>query len=282
MQHAEAHERLADLALEPRSLMALETDESPDAVELRDHIAGCATCTAELKAWHETHATVLEAFRDPSMHGSGAPAEEQPIALPPGLRASVARIPADDRAGHPTPIAAAGKRGSGISPISRFRLGTRTWGALAAALVLAVAGSGAIALDQAHRADSARADAGELAVLVRNTQVILADPYHKSLPLASTDGSSSGLVAWTENDAVVLATHLATPPAGQVYRCWVEQGGTRTAVGEMSFRDGVGYWWQHQSETAGSSIWSHGQFIVTLGPPDGPGGPAILSATLPG
>jgi hypothetical protein len=281
MQHAEAHERLVDLALEPRSLVALKTDQSPDGVELRDHIAGCATCTAELKAWHETHATVLEAFRDPSMHGSGASAEEQPIALPPGLRASVARIPADDRAGGPAPIAAAGGRPR-IPRISRFGLGMRTWGALAAALVLAVAGSGAIALDQAHRADSARADAGELAVLVRSTQVILADPYHKSLALASTDGSSSGLVAWTENNAVVLATQLATPPAGQVYRCWVEQGGTRTAVGEMSFRDGVGYWWQHQSETAGSSIWSHGQFIVTLGPPDGPGGPAILSATLPG
>lgn len=110
----------------------------------------------------------------------------------------------------------------------------------------------------------------------------LADPYHKSLALSATDGSAGGLVAWTENDAVVLATHLATPPPGQVYGCWIEQGATRTAVGEMSFANGVGYWWQHPSETSGPESWSHGTFIVTLGPPGGPGGPALLSATLPG
>lgn len=285
MQHAEAHERLADLALEPRALLSFERDPSPEAVALRDHIATCATCTAEVQAWRETHAAVMEALGDPAMQGAGAIAESQPIALPPGLRASVARIPSGAMpAGSPLagPDSTPRRGPVRIVRFAAFRQASRAWVGLAAVLVLAIVGSGAIALDQAHRADTARADAAELAVLVRTTQAILADPYHTSVTLASSDGTASGLVAWTASDAVVVATHLAAPPAGQVYRCWVERAGTRTPVGEMSYRQGVGYWWQRPNETTGPSIWAGGQFIVTLGPPGGPGGPAVLSGSLPG
>lgn len=289
MEHAEAHEQLADLALDPRALLALDREASPAIVELRAHIEGCPTCSAEVRAWRETHAAVLEALTASTDQGGAASSDDQPIALPPGLRASVARAVAAEVAA----VGGAERRSSGPdvvgsgdrAPRTRFDLilgGRRPWLALAAALVLAVAGSSAIALDQSHRGEVARADSASLAVLVARTEGILADPAHTSVTLAAADGSSAGLIAWTETDAVVLTTHLAAPAEGLVYRCWVEQGTTRTPVGEMSFRQGVGYWWQHPNEAGGASLWNGGRLIVTLGPAGGPGGPAILSAPLPG
>ena len=147
---------------------------------------------------------------------------------------------------------------------------------------MVIAGSSAIVINQGHRADVARAESVELAQLVRSTEWILENPAHTSVALTTADGTSSGLVAWTDKDAVVLATNLTAPADGLVYRCWVERGTTRTPVGDMSFRQGIGYWWQHPSQAGEASLWGGGRLIVTLGPAGGPGGPAILSAPLPG
>jgi hypothetical protein len=277
MQHAEAHERLADLALEPRAFLAFERDRSPEAEELRAHIEGCPTCFADVEAWRATHAAVLEVLGITPGQASVAPFEDQPIALPPGLRAAVARIPSQDATsvpglGQPIPLA---RRGAGPSQ-------GRWWLGLAAALVIALAGAGAVAVDRAHQADVARAESVDLARLVRTTQEILADPGHTSITLASANGMAAGLVAWSATDSVVVATGLNPPDAGLAYRCWLEKAGSRTAVGDMSFQQGIGYWSQHPSEQGGPSLWSGGRLIVTLGPVNGPGGPALLSAPLPG
>jgi len=98
MQHAEAHERLADLALEPRAFLAFDRDRSPDHEGLRAHVSGCATCSADVEAWRGTHAAVLEVLGYAPVQGSVAPFDDQPIALPPGLRAVVARIPREEAA----------------------------------------------------------------------------------------------------------------------------------------------------------------------------------------
>jgi hypothetical protein len=165
-----------------------------------------------------------------------------------------------------------------VAPSSR----SRWWLGLAAALVVALAGTGAIAIDRAHQGDVARAETAELVRLIRSTEQILADPGHTSITLASAGGASSGFVAWSDTDSVVIATGLNPPDPGLAYRCWVEKAGTRTAVGDMSFQQGIGYWWQHPSEQAGPSLWSGGRLIVTLGPANGPGGHELLSAPLPG
>ncbi len=281
MQHAEAHERLADLALEPRAFLALDQDRSPEAEELRAHVAGCATCSADVAAWRGTHAAVIEVLGYAPVQGSVAPFDDQPIALPPGLRATVARIPRQEAS------LAAGS-GSGLAVVAPLIPGTagssrgRWWLGLAAALVVALAGAGAVAIDRAHQADVARAESVELARLIRSTEEILADPGHTSIPLASASGTASGLVAWSDTDSVVIASGLNPPDPGLAYRCWVEKAGTRTPVGDMSFQQGIGYWWQHPSEPGGPSLWSGGRLIVTLGPANGAGGPALLSAALPG
>jgi hypothetical protein len=277
MQHAEAHERLADLALEPRAFLAFERDRTPEAEELRAHVASCATCSADAEAWRGTHIAVLEVLGYAPVQGSVAPFDDQPIALPPGLRAAVARIARQE---------AVSGVGGPEAPLPLVRRGAATsrgrwWLGLAAALVIALVGAGSV-IDHAHQADVARAESVELARLVRSTEQILADPGHTSITLASASGTASGLVAWSDTDSVVIATGLNPPDAGLAYRCWVEKSGTRTAVGEMSFQQGIGYWWQHPSEQGGPSLWSGGRLIVTLGPANGPGGQELLSAPLPG
>ncbi len=64
MDHAEAHERIADLALEPRRLVELETDPTPEDRALLAHVATCATCRADLDAWRLTHDAVFAATAD--------------------------------------------------------------------------------------------------------------------------------------------------------------------------------------------------------------------------
>lgn len=282
MQHAEAHERLADLALEPRAFLAFDRDRSPEAEELRVHVAGCATCSADAEAWRGTHAAVLEVLGYAPVQGSVAPFDDQPITLPPSLRAAVAGIPSQERIagldaapGALVPLVPLVRRGGAPSR-------GRWWLGLAAALVVTIAGAGAVAIDRAHQADVARAESAELVRLVRSTEQILADPGHTSRTLASASGTASGLVAWSDTDSVVIATGLNPPDAGLAYRCWVEKSGTRAAVGDMSFQQGIGYWWQHPSEQSGPSLWSGGRLIITLGPVNGPGGPALLAAPLPG
>jgi hypothetical protein len=44
------------------------------------------------------------------------------------------------------------------------------------------------------------------------------------------------------SELVVVATGLTPPPAGQEYRCWVEQAGQRERVGKMFFSDDLAYW----------------------------------------
>jgi len=285
MQHAEAHERLADLALEPRAFLAFERDRSPEAEELRAHVAGCATCSADVEAWRGTHAAVLEVLGNTSGNGATASFDDQPIAVPRGLRAAIARIPRQEAASGRGAEAGAGAGAGAPVPLVRASATSsrsRWWLGLAAALVIGLAGGGLVAIDRAHQSDVARAESAELVRLVRSTEQILADPGHTSITLASASGTASGLVAWSDTDSVVIATGLNAPDAGLGYRCWVEKSGTRTAVGDMSFQQGIGYWWQRPSEPGGPSLWSGGRLIVTLGPANGPGGPALLSAPLPG
>ncbi|MDX6580765.1 MAG: hypothetical protein QOJ47_2314, partial [Gaiellales bacterium] len=229
MQHAEAHERLADLALEPRAFLAFDRDRSPEAGELRAHVAGCATCAADAEGWRGTHVAVLEVLGYAPVQGSVAPFDDQPIALPPGLRAAVAAIPGQERTaqlgaapGVTVPLVPL------VPPVAPVRRGAsssraRWWLGLAAALVVAIAGAGAVAIDRAHQADVARAESAELVRLVRSTEQILADPGHTSITLASASGTASGLVAWSDTDSVVIATGLNPPDAGLAYRCWVEK-----------------------------------------------------------
>ena len=65
MQHAEAHERLADRVLEPQRLAGLEDDGSPEARALRAHVVACQLCAADLEDWRRTWTQVGAALSNP-------------------------------------------------------------------------------------------------------------------------------------------------------------------------------------------------------------------------
>ncbi|HEX5589720.1 MAG TPA: hypothetical protein VFX65_05480, partial [Candidatus Limnocylindrales bacterium] len=168
--HAEAHERLADLALEVGGLDRLGSAADDP---LASHVATCEVCTRDVEAWRRT-AAMIEVAR-----GSGPErldladlAADAPIPAPPGLRAAVAeairRVPdaaaiaADRPARSPAPDAAigtvdepaAGPRVADRATEPRPRRVARLVLPLVAVLAVVAVG-GALLLDQAARLDRA-------------------------------------------------------------------------------------------------------------------------------
>lgn len=278
MEHAAAHELLADLALEPAMLARLDT--SAELADLRHHIASCDVCRVDLAGWQAT----LAAIDDTVAAAAGGPgrlaelATESPISPPASLRAAVERIPA--RAGTP------GDRGPVLLPVAgTSRVGTIGWRralALVAAVTVLVAG-GAFVRDQAARLDAARAETQALEGVTAGLDRVLSDPGHRAVALVGADGTARGTVSWSSHDIVVMSTALAQPPSGEVYRCWVEQGGIRSPVGEMWFAGGLAYWTGSLDGWATISLDGGGRLGVSLEPAaGGTGGVPALVADLSG
>ncbi len=239
MDHAEAREHLLDLALEPGLLRGLDVDPSPTATGLRGHVTACADCRADLGTWGATYGAIDAALHGEPNDGAGRAltlgelAASAGAVMPPvGLRA---RTLAAAGGGTPVPIRRVGTPRRWLRPA--------TWLAMAAALVLFVGGA-AIVLDRTRQLDLARADTAALAGLTAALDTILQDPGHQVVGLKTPAGAPAGSVSWSaSNGAVaVLSTALQAPPAGQVYRCWLQQDGTRVPVGEMQFSGSTAYW----------------------------------------
>jgi hypothetical protein len=244
MEHAEAHERLADLVLEPKALASLATDPSSEAAELLAHLARCPTCRAEFETWRLTHDSILSAL-DGSSPGTGTMdswSDDPSLQAPGSLRAAVADIPRS------TPSTrSAGQVATPIDGEPASRRPVTWWRRVAVVaattgLVVAV-GAGLVAVDQARLADTAREETGGLAALVSWTERILADPEHVSFALVGLDGVPAGSAAWSGGEYVITTTALAPPAPGTEYRCWVRRGAERTPIGVMRFADGTAYWW---------------------------------------
>lgn len=262
MDHAEAHEQLADLALEPARLRALERDGSPEAAPLRAHIATCATCGAEAAAWLLT----WESFAD--ARASGAVPDRDVLKVPLALRAQVvASIAPPAPASAPTPL-----------PGPRRLPRRLPWLAMAAALVVAI-GAGSLAWVRTGELDRARAEAAELSAVTAAMDHVLASPVHWITPLQTADGAPGGTLAWSATEIVVVTSALPMPEPGQVYRCWVEQGGARTTVGAMDFTGGTGYWAGSMSGWVGL-LAPGSRFGVSLVPATGGEGAPMLIGSI--
>jgi hypothetical protein len=277
VDHAEAHEWLDDLALEPRRLALLDDDGSPAASAFRTHAAGCETCLADLQAWQRTHVSVAEAA------GPGAdafaPVVDPALALPAWLRDRVAAIP---RA-NPQPGVRPGERAGAPAPASRRR-GVSRLGLLAAAVAAAVViGVGAVAVDQARRMDAVQRELVELASMNASLTRILAEPDHVAVSLSGLDGAPAGAVAWTPLEIVVASTALAPPPEGMEYRCWIERDGARTLIGAMHVEGGLAYWSGPISAYERLDLGPGGVLGVSLEAVGRPGGNApVIAGALPG
>jgi hypothetical protein len=277
MDHAEAHELLADLALEPATLGSSEATEEHD--RLRLHIEGCPTCRADLEAWQRTHRAIDDALTTPDGR-RGRLADvvaEGPIVPPPTLRAAIAAIPgATGPTTRPGPAPAGLPRAALVA-----RLGWRAAPFLAAVAVLVI--SVVVLRNQASSLDAAHAETRELAQVTAVLGRLLGEPGHRVVPLTAADGTTEGSVAWSSHDLAVMTTVLDRPPAGQVYRCWIERDGVRSPVGQMWFVGDLAYWTGSLDDWATISLDEGGRFGVSLEPAGGgTGGRPVLVGDLPG
>jgi hypothetical protein len=284
MDHAAAHERIEDLLLDPARLAALQTSGAPADVALREHVAGCPTCRADLEGWQRLGYAIADALPADAV---AALAAVEPVEMPPSLRTSVlAAVQGSGGAG--APVSIDDRRRDGAARASDTRTGgapnrwrrLAPWTALAAAVAVML-GFGALTIDQATQRAHAAAEAAALPKLAATVQDVLATE-HVIVPLQRTDGSNAGSISWSRHDWVVLTNALPAPPAGSTYRCWLEDGGKSVAVGEMEFAGSTAYWAANLDDWQTWEIGDTTKFVVSLeaGAPASRTGDVILSADL--
>ena len=239
MTHEEALELLELAAAEPEGFERLAAGDRPEAAALAGHLAGCPSCRAEHDALRRlavvlrtvlpelpaddlrerTLATVAALGRERPARGAPEPAAVEPAAA--AAPALPARIPSGRRPGL---VRAVG---------------------LAAAILLAV-GAGFMVGAQTRDGDLRREAlvVGALERLAATSLAVAGAPDARTVALAAPDGRAEGRILFsaTTRQLVVVASGLAPPPAGREYRCWVEIGGARTAVGRMVFAASLAYW----------------------------------------
>ena len=280
MDHGAAHERIEELLLDPKRLAALEGSSSADDVALREHLAGCPACRADLETWARIHSTLADALPG---NVAEATAAVEPLEPPPSLRA---RVLSAVRAEAPTQSASLAPIPMGEVRTRRWALsgGPRTgWIGLAAALVVLVVGAGLL-VDQASRLATARDETQSLAGAMAAVDRVLAEPQHRVAVLKTRDGAEAGTVSWTRHDLVVLTTVLPAPKPGEVYRCWLNNDGQGWAIGKMDFAANTAYWVGSLDEWASFEIGPATLFRVSLEAPGADpktrSGPIVLEAAL--
>jgi hypothetical protein len=271
MDQAAAHERIEDLLLEPTRLAALGGSADAADAALREHVASCPVCRADLEAWQ-----VLQGQLAGSLAGSAdaAAAAVEPIELPPSLRAGVAAAIREDAA-----AVRAGAEDRAVPSPSRFRVAARL--ALAASIIM-VFGLGAVAFDQVQQRDAAEADARAFTSALAAVDRVLKAPEYWVVPLTDAAGANAGSISWSSQDLVVLTTALAPPPAGQRYRCWLVESSTTKAIGMMYYAGRTADWVGSLDEWATFRIGPGTRFAVTLQEVGATtiAGPILLSADL--
>ena len=277
MDHAEAHERIADLALDRAALQRLR-DGTPEVRAFLDHVAGCPACTADLRATRSLDRGLRDALAE-----VGDVTAIAPINLPESLREAVLdaarREPAPGASS--SPMASTTPRASTAAPrrwaLVLLRLSGSQWAAaLAAAVVIAVVGG--LTGRALTPAPEGRPDASMVAA-VATLDRVLAAPDHHLATLRTPAGTASGSVAWSSQDFVVLTSALSTPAPDQVYRCWLQWAGEWTAVGSMEFAGTTAYWAGSVGDWASLLGDPATRFVVTAEAP-GPVGTAPAGAVL--
>lgn len=281
MDHAAAHERIADLLLEPARLAGLDRSADPDDIALREHLATCPSCRSDLESWRRLGRAVGQAL--PS-DAAAATEVVEPIDAPPSLRARVigaVHDAAQDGAAHEggvrAPVSLETRR---VGAVERGARRLAPWLGVAASLIVIV-GASWITLDQASLRGRAEAEATALTNIVAAVDRVLAAP-HKIVELRHPDGVSAGSISWSRHDWVVLTTALTEPAADQRYKCWLVEADRSVLVGQMFFAGGTAYWIGSLDEWATWEIGPETQFVVTLEPAGGQDrtGTPVLSADL--
>jgi len=265
MDHEDALEALELAALEPGGLDRLMAGDTAVAAAVAGHVAGCASCAAELAALTAQAPLVRDIIRTTPPADLRARTLDlvraQGIARGTGSPSAVAEAPAadDDRAPRPTapvltplslpgPGPTAGARAFDGVPARRSSArAVLPWvAAIAAAVALSVVASTAF-LGARLDAELAARDTqiSQLSAVTAATLSVTAEPDVQRVALTATGGGATAgtlLFSPTTTELVVVATDLAPAPSGSEYRCWVVQGGERQVVGKMFFGGDLAYW----------------------------------------
>jgi hypothetical protein len=282
LDHAAAHEWIADLALVPGGIETALASPAPQNRALAEHVAGCERCQADIGAWRAVQQTVGGALRATA---SGQRRDLEPIEPGAELRRAVLAAARDARARPTEWPAGTSERPRQASigglHLPAFRVPSLVLG-LAAAFVVAIGGTLLLAgpaQDLSHQIAEARALSGVVASVDR----ILSDGGHRTITLHDTAGRDAGTVSWSSHDLVVLTAAIQAPAAGQTYRCWLSGAKGETAIGSMEFAGGTAYWVGALDEWASISLDPGSTFYVTLesgAPGSSHAGPVVLEGDL--
>jgi hypothetical protein len=249
MDHAEAREALELAAVDPGGLDRLMAGDTPAAAAVAGHLAGCDACSV----------TLVRLRRD-----AGVVRDLVLTTPPPDLRARTLafvaelgrpRLPAVEAAGGDAAgVAIVAPEPPGPVPAGRpaDRAALRWIAALAAVLVLAVAGTGLLLSTQRDgaiaRLDAAvqrQADAiGSLSRITTRSLQVAAQPDAQSVALEGTATDQAGSIVFSPSsgDLVIVAEGLVEPPADREFRCWMEVDGERVPIGRMFFGGALAFW----------------------------------------
>lgn len=302
MTHEEARELLELAAAEPDGFERLAAGDRPEAAILAGHLAACPSCRAEHDALRRLAAilrTVLPELpaadlRDRTLAAVAALGRPRGAArvAPLGAAGVDARAVRESAATEPAAatlapaeLALEPERGAARGPITlvpqAVGLGWRGRRlrvvGLAAALLVALT-AGLVVGMQSREGELRRQDAAAAALehLAVTSLDVAAAPDAAIVALASSGGRAEGRVLFSaaSRRLVVIASGLAPPPADREYRCWVEIGGARIAVGKMAFADDLAYW---AGPAAVLAAGSPTRFGISLVPVDAtqPGEPVL-------
>ena len=264
IDHAEVRDRLEIAAVEPDGLDRVMAGDTPEAIALASHLAGCSSCLEELGRLREASGILRDVIttEPPAELRDRTLAFVREVGVPRGPRLAPAPVFAGveglrpEAAPGPTRLADAPGSATGGTAVlaaepvdlsarrraivSRGRL---LWVAtIAAAVVLSVVGT------TAFLGSSVDEDGLALAKVATWSVELAGEPDTHHIALASTAGSvggPSGELAYspTSNDLVVIARGLPAAPSGSEYRCWLETtAGERTRIGKMALAYGIFYW----------------------------------------
>ena len=282
MDHPEVRDLLDLAAVEPGGLDRLIAGDTPAAVAVAGHLAGCPDCIKEFGLLRRESAILREVIAT------------QP---PPDLRARTLAFVA--AVGRPREVGAAlpgmpvvGELPTALigAPSAPRRASRAPIARLAAAAVLVIVTSGVTGVLVSSQKDGAARQASlqleGLAEVATWTLRLDTQPDVRRIILAATSPEAGSTQVGTltfsaaTRQLVVVAKGLTAPPAGQEYGCWVEIGGARQRLGRMYLSGDLGYWVGDAPLLAAVPAGSvFGVSLAETGNPAG-AGPALLSGTL--